>query len=721
MRAVQKPVYLVQLYATKVTDEIAHGVHSLVQAMALNETTKLAMYMEHLLATVQSTQMRLYRSHSPTRAQVEANVPLHLFVFTLQSYVATLIEFEALFNGKTRLTRARVVNFVQNVVASYINPDNYSREKLTTAAKVAMAILIACFLSVFTFGYSSTTAGAVAYVMGNHIGGSFSVTANRVGGVITGSIIPSICLFYICSFGCGSNIVVLAVTNSLLFVWVTFSMYIKWKGGFESYAGLISAFTATQVLLKGCDGCEKGSVAPISSYSNLAQMSLGIVLFIIVEMAICPQSAMALLRANIQKQMKLYQQCFQVLVQDTLARDGAVATEDEDDEATASEIKAIVKKKLPALLVEQAALLKEAAFEPLLWKPPFSTQKYEAVLDCCQRLLNNTLVLFKLTQWYKHRMNLQHPSASPSSRPPNTPPTSRFPTKMDVTKALVNTTVPDNEVWGFSTAQASRAIHDTFDTLHDLFGESFTYADGDQTALFMQMKEAFRLADKDCSGEIDADEVKSMLEMIFAQSGAVKVDAIDSYVAEFMEIVDSDKSGKVSLEEFIDALEHGLQLQVEVFQHRSTTKKKYTSVSKTTATIEPVLAPIAEDEVPVAPPPLAILEDDHMAGPPIVMLEVPPLPSSEDDVEPTRKLSSSSAVNDASQLTRSHDLLLSVDSLALVEVVQDMRSQYASWMLQDHRYTRLSVEEILVLNCLVSGVSGFARNLALLEEMSVLQ
>ncbi|RLO04927.1 hypothetical protein DYB28_000667 [Aphanomyces astaci] len=499
-------------------------------------------------------------------------------------------------------------------------------------------------------------------------------------------------------------------------------MYIKWKGGFESYAGLISAFTATQVLLKGCDGCEKGSVAPISSYSNLAQMSLGIVLFIIVEMAICPQSAMALLRANIQKQMKLYQQCFQVLVQDTLARDGAVATEDEDedDEATALEIKAIVKKKLPALLVEQAALLKEAAFEPLLWKPPFSTQKYEAVLDCCQRLLNNTLVLFKLTQWYKHRMDLQHP-ASPTSRPPNTPPRSRFPTEMVVTKALVNTTVPENEEWGFSTAQASRAILDTFDTLHDLFGESFTYADGDQTALFMQMKEAFRLADKDCSGEIDADEVKSMLEMIFAQSGAVKVDAIDSYVAEFMEIVDSDKSGKVSLEEFIDALEHGLQLQVEVFQHRSTTKKNYTSVSKTTATIEPVLAPIAEDEVPVAPPPLAILEDDHMAGPPIVMLEVPPLPSSEDDVEPTRKLSSSSAVNDANQLTRSHDLLLSVDSLALVEVVQDMRSQYASWMLQDHRYTRLSVEEILVLNCLVSGVSGFARNLALLEEMSVLQ
>ncbi|RHY10378.1 hypothetical protein DYB36_009101, partial [Aphanomyces astaci] len=546
-QAVQKPVYLVQLYATKVTDEIAHGVHSLVY--------------------------------------------------------------------------------------------------------VAMAILIACFLSVFTFGYSSTTAGAVAYVMGNHIGGSFSVTANRVGGVIAGSIIPSICLFYICSFGCGSNIVVLVVTNSLLFVWVTFSMYIKWKGGFESYAGLISAFTATQVLLKGCDGCEKGSVAPISSYSNLAQMNLGIVLFIIVEMAICPQSAMALLRANIQKQMKLYQQCFQVLVQDTLARDGAVATEDEDedDEATALEIKAIVKKKLPALLVEQAALLKEAAFEPLLWKPPFSTQKYEAVLDCCQRLLNNTLVLFKLTQWYKHRMDLQHPSVSPNSNNDHHHTSNSSTTANlisdddddDVAKPVpVTGIIEKKEVWGFSTAEVNLAIHDTFDTLHDLFGESFTYADGDQTALFMQMKEAFRLADKDCSGEIDADEVKSMLEMIFAQSGAVKVDAIDSYVAEFMEIVDSDQSGKVSLEEFIDALEHGLQLQVEVFQHRSNK---------------------------VVPAHYHVPHEDTSRPSRPSMMEFQPAPRT------SSQITSSQIDHGGDNMTRAHDML-NVDSFALPDVAQAMRT-----------------------------------------------
>ncbi|KAF0702070.1 hypothetical protein AaE_016146, partial [Aphanomyces astaci] len=535
--------------------------------------------------------------------------------------------------------------------------------------------------------------------------GSFSVTANRVGGVIAGSIIPSICLFYICSYACGNSILVAISTYSLLFVWVTVSMYIKWKGGFESYAGLISAFTATQVLLKGCDGCEKGSVAPISSYSNLAQMSLGIVLFIIVEMAICPQSAMALLRANIQKQMKLYQQCFQVLVQDTLARDGAVATEDDEDEATALEIKAIVKKKLPALLVEQAALLKEAAFEPLLWKPPFSTQKYEAVLDCCQRLLNNTLVLFKLTQWYKHRMDLQHPaSPSPSANSNNDQTkdhhhhTSNSSTTAnlisddddddDVAKPVpVTGIIEKKEVWGFSTAEVNLAIHDTFDTLHDLFGESFTYADGDQTALFMQMKEAFRLADKDCSGEIDADEVKSMLEMIFAQSGAVKVDAIDSYVAEFMEIVDSDQSGKVSLEEFIDALEHGLQLQVEVFQHRSNK---------------------------VVPAHYHVPHEDTSRPSRPSMMEFQPAPRT------SSQITSSQIDHGGDNMTRAHDML-NVDSFALPDVAQAMRTMYASWLLENGRYEKASMEDLLLLNCLISGVSGFARNLAMLEEMTVQQ
>ncbi|RHY25581.1 hypothetical protein DYB32_008218, partial [Aphanomyces invadans] len=653
MKSIQKEVYVVQLHATRLLDEISAQIHVGTTELDLKESARVEKHMEMLLTHFQATQNRIYKRHAPTPKQVEANIPLNLFLFSLQSYCSTLLEFQPSFNGKTH--RTRVIKFLSATIKTFFDKSKYPRDKLEMAAKVWGAILAACFFSVYTFGYA--------------------VTANRVGGVIAGSIIPSICLFYICSYACFSSIVVAVCTYSILFVWVTMSMYIKWKGGFESYAGLISAFSATQVLLRGCDGCERGAVAPISSYSNLAQMSLGIVLFIVVEMAICPQSAMALLRANIQKQLKLYQQCFKALVEDTLARD-------QDNQDAVDEIKDVVKKKLPALLVEQAALLKEAAFEPLLWKPPFSTQKYEAVLDCCQRLLNNTLVLYKLTQWHKTRMELKTPKTDEkvekSGKDVGNDAATTTLLAADGTAALPP---PDKEPWGFSTSEVTLAIHDTFDTMHDLFGENFTYADGDQTALFMQMKEAFRVADKDCSGEIDAAEVKTMLEMIFAQSGAVKVDAIDAYVAEFMQIVDSDKSGKVSLDEFINALEHGLQLQVEVFQHRS---KKVPTVH------------------------LAAIHEDVSQN------------STQMDDKPPPPHRVSSQADHGDNMTRAHDML-NVDSFSLPEVAQAMRTTYATWLLENARYESTSMEDLLLLNCLISGVSGFARNLALLEEMTVQQ
>ncbi|KAF0717723.1 Aste57867_2135 [Aphanomyces stellatus] len=677
MKSLQREVYIVQLNASNLVDEISVAVHNSATDLTLRSLPTLEKHMEALLTHFQQSQNRIYKKQKPSPSQVEANVPLNLFLFSLQSYCTTVVDFEDKFNGKLHKTGSRMWNFCAKALSTYVDKSKYPRDKVEMAFKVTLAILAACFFSVYTFSYSSTTAGAVAYVMGNHIGGSFSVTANRVGGVIAGSIIPSICLFYICSYACTSSVVVAITTYIILFVWVTFSMYIKWKGGFEAYAGLISAFTVTQVLLKGCDGCQSGSVAPISSYSNLAQMSLGIVLFIIVEMMICPQSAMALLRGNVQKQLKLYEQCFKALVEDTLDRDGAVV----DDAASSivDEIHDIVHRQLPSLLTEQAALLKEAAFEPLLWKPPFSAQKYEAVLDCCQRLLNNTLVLYKLTQWYKGRMKLQAEKKRDAA----------------TTTAMLETPphAPPNEPWGFSTVEASRAIHDTFETLHHLFGDNFTYADGDQTALFMQMKEAFRQADTDCSGEIDAEEVKTMLQTIFAQSGAVKVDAIDTYVAEFMRVVDKDESGKVSLEEFIDALEHGLQLQVQVFQHRS----------KKVAALMPTIGEGDERD--------SEQEEGHS-------VTSRRRASTIDQADRRRGRDSSKDSKDEADMTRAHDML-NVDSFSLLDTTQAMRTTYATWLLEKARYEKTPMEELLLLNCLVSGVSGFARNLALLEEMTV--
>ncbi|OQR90082.1 transmembrane protein [Achlya hypogyna] len=684
MQKLQREVYVVQLKSTAVLHEISAEIHLSHKDMNLTQMDSLEVQMENLLQHFRTTQTKIYKTKEPTTGDVEGNIPLNLFLFSLQSFCTTMMEFQSKLNKKTHKTGSRVANFIKKSLRAFVDPTKYSKLKLITGLKVWCAILVGCFLSVYVFAYSATTATTIAYVMGNHIGGSFSITLNRVGGVVAGSIIPSVILFFICSYGCTSQAVVIAVSNLFLFLWVTFSLYIKWKGGFESYAGLVSAYVAAGVLLKGC-ACSSTTTAPVSSYSNLAQMSLGIILFIMVELVFWPQSAIGLLRENVQKHMKLIQTSFSTLFEQNLRSEGAV------DADTMEEIRAIVETEAPALLAEQKALLREAAFEPLLWRPPFSQQKYERVLDGCQRLLNNTLILYKLVTWFQFRK--ANPRLVPGPRRLSIEPSAllvrRSIERGSLAELEVNAT--PKEAWAFSTKELGAAIHDTFDTLHALFGEDFRYADADQTALFMQMKEAFRLADTDCSGEIDADEVKTMLQHIFAQSGALKVEAIDDYVADFMNIVDADKSGKVSFEEFMEALENGLKLEVEVFQHRAPQPEEPALHLHRT-----VLAPIQETSVTVN------------------VLDVIPILSPGDGAAPAN----SSAPIDEDAMCRAHDIL-DVETFSLLEAAATMRRSYAAWLMESDRFANVSMEELLLLNCLISGVSGIARNLALLEEMTV--
>jgi hypothetical protein len=230
----------------------------------------------------------------------------------------------------------------------------------------------------------------------------------------------------------------------------------------------------------------------------MAQTSVGILLFIIVELALCPESASRLLRQNIVDSLELLQKAF------TIPFGHHLASTNELSEETMEEVREIVQVKVLALLAEQTELLTEANSEPMLWKPPFSNTKYEAVLDSCFRPLNNNNVLFKLVRWYAYRIKSQ---------------------KLDTTNTVdirdangqSSRTLNDEESthrrWVNASNQFQRSVDDTFETLQVLFGESFIYADQKQTALYMQMKEAFRIADKDGSGEIDADEVTVMLDV----------------------------------------------------------------------------------------------------------------------------------------------------------------------------------------------------------------
>ncbi|GAB9473575.1 hypothetical protein Gpo141_00010725 [Globisporangium polare] len=705
MKVLQREIYVIQMRSGDLLNEISGEVHTCSKHLDLQSIRSLEIQMENTLHRYRSTQNRTLRSKKATLKDVEGNVPLNLFLFSLNSFCSTLIEFQESHNEKQHADGIRAKSFIKKSIKGFFIVSHLTRLKVLSAFKVAIAILMGTFLAVYVYAYSATTPSAVAYVMGNHIGGSFSVTVNRVGGVVAGSVVPSVFQFFI-SQVCHPRYMNTFLSDLALFIWVAVSMYVRFSGGYGSYAGLVSAFIAAGILLKQSDVCIAGgtdssaSIA-ISSYSSLAQTSVGIILFILIELALCPESATSLLRSNIQETLKELQKSFDVLFGHHLSSTDVI------DEETMSELRNILQVKVPALLVEQRKLLAEANAEPMMWRPAFSYQKYESVLDNSHRLLNNNNLLYKLVRWFnfrvkQHKVNLKN--------------------AVDIRDGGEEKLAENNgdntyQKWASAAHQFRSSVTDTFSTLQMLFSDGFLYADPEQTAIFMQMKEAFRLADKDCSGEIDADEVSVMLESIFAQSGAVKEDEIHKYVAEFMDIVDKDCSGKVSFEEFMDALENGLKLEVEVYQTR---KPKAPALRRQGS--------VARGSMSGA---LPRINEENNGGSSSEM--TPPAPGgggASTTVNMTTAITpkniqnaimrraSTGAYSMFSPMRRQHDVL-NVEDFTLSDIANSMKSAYVEWLMENNRFEKVSMEELLLLNCLVSGAEGIARNLTTMEEIVV--
>ncbi|CAI5715718.1 unnamed protein product [Hyaloperonospora brassicae] len=707
MKVLQREIYVIQMRSGDLLHEISGEVHASSEQLDLQRIQQLQSQMEDTLRRYREAQIRLLQSQQVKLKDVEGNVPLNLFLFSLNSFCSTLIEFQDTHNKKDFHGGRRAQSFLVQSIKNAFVTHRYTRSLFLEAARVSVAIVMGVFLGVYIYGFSSTTPSAVAYVMGNHIGGSFSVTVNRVGGVVAGSVIPSVFQFFI-SQVCNPRFLNVFLSDVLLFVWVTVSMYVKFAGGYSSYAGLVSAFISAGILLRQSDVCytngsDSSLTISINSYSSLAQTSVGLVLFIVVEMAMCPESATSLLRKNIQQTLKLQQEAFGTLFGHHLSSSGQLSDE------TMETVRDVLQVQIPAKLVEQQALLHEAQAEPQMWRPTFSKQKYEAVLSSSHRLLNNNNLLFKLVRWYNYRVK-QHLTLANAIDIRDV--------SADNARGFGPNGGPSTHMrWQKASKQFLSSVDDTFNTLQMLFGESFLYSDPEQTAIFMQMKEAFRVADKDCSGEIDADEVAVMLETIFAQSGAVKQEDISTYVSDFMAIVDKDCSGKVSFEEFMAALEDGLKLEVEVYHRRkpktarvhtvlarvnedgdalscsATSSNGTGSASKATGSASGTYKPLRGDRVSTASS----------------VRNTPKRTSG------FLKLASTAAL---SPIRREHDVL-NVEDFTTSDIAAQMKATYVEWLMEDRRFMRVTMEEMLLLNCLVSGAEGIAKNLTLMEEIVI--
>ncbi|KAH7467343.1 uncharacterized protein KRP23_11667 [Phytophthora ramorum] len=707
MAILKREMYIIQTRSNDLLNEISHEVHALSSHLDLKSLGALENQVEMTLYKYRKVQNRTLRKEKVTPEEVAGNVPLNLFLFSLNSFCSTLVNFQQSYNNKTYTDPHRVRSFVRTSLKAFVDRAYYMDPTLwVNALKVTVAIMAGVAFCVGVFGYSASTATTIAYILGGHLGSSFRTTVNRVGGVVAGSVVPSVFKFFFVQM-CDPEYLGVVLSDIVMFIWVGMCMYVFFGRGYGSYSGMVAAFVASDTLLRQTDICysngsDSSSSIAIASYSSLAQTSVAVLIFISVETFIFPRSAITLLRHSILDTLKLHQKAFDLLFGHHLS------SSVEMDEATMAEVRRLLVVEIPAKTESQRQLLVEAQAEPLLWRPYFSAEKYKRVLEVSHRLLNNNYLLFKLLRWFHFRVMQNRVKLNPAD------------IRNEAQESDIDDNVDSHAKWKLSSRHFQSLVRDNFETMEMIFSDTFRYADPDETAIFLQMKEAFRLADKDCSGELSSDDVAALLGTVFAQSGTVKEEAVYKYVQEFMNIVGKPGCTTISFEEFMDAIEHGLKLEVEVYRKvkprvsallsdivPQTVKLKIQNTKGSTETHQDAVSREYLSEKTEESRPGTIIE--------VAAVVVSSCVSRDQEDHVTSIFISENA---SVFIRREYDIL-NIEDFSTSEVVAHMKGAYVEWLLTDKRYERTSMEEQLLLNCLVSGAESVAKSLSRLEEIAM--
>ncbi|KAF4317069.1 hypothetical protein BBO99_00008256 [Phytophthora kernoviae] len=567
LNKMQTRFYVLQAEANDLLDDISLKIVQSSRNMSTPRFASLDNALERLMSKYASLYGNLLSADVHTADDVGKTMPLNVFVYSFHAFVITLLEFEGHFNGKNFSARYRVKNFLKLVWRSLLLPVSYPRRLVIFAFRTTLAIIIGICCSTFIFGFSSTAPTAIAMVADDNIGGTYGNTVNRLGGLVAGTVVPSIFSFFVCK--ASNDYLYNTLNNIVIFVWTVGSMYVWFCGRYMALAGMTSAFMAASVLLD--HSCRNNSTATVS-YASLTQNALGILILMVVEVTIYPRSSHGLLRSNVQQLLTQYRDAFRDVFRHHIAYNeqtptsAEVLTEADIEAANAllshrevKDLKEQLKVVIPEMLLTQAKLVKGADMEPTLWKPPFSTSKYTSVMNACQELVEQLGVLIDLVDWHENRRNsgkdkrLHRWNRSPQSPLPNVTTASPAAAKI---------------MWDQSLAVVEAGVDESFDTLVILFGEEFSTSNAEDHAIYLQMKEAFRIADIHRRGVVDATELVVLLDKLMPYVGSQGIDAMDQYVDEFMQLVDKDHDGKISFNEFMQALNEGFRLELEIYDEQ---------------------------------------------------------------------------------------------------------------------------------------------------------
>lgn len=295
-------IYRFQRIACKALTEISKEIHKpKTKKLSCPSIAKLNREMERLLQRHRQSQLQMFRklTTSETAFNPDATLALNLFLFNLISFGENVADFPNRFNNKRFDTFYRVRNAFRRLIKSFFTY-TYTRSYVLAGIKLTLSVTIATFPAIYVYGkfsliscnveilnlalgFNATGPSTIAVIMGNHLGGSFQRTSNRVIGVVIGSIVPTILEFFICALS--STTTMGTIFRSIaLFTWTVLSMNIFFSIPFFAYSGQVAAYIAAQVFLDDCPTKETS----LAAYSDLLQVSMGILIFTIVELVVFP-------------------------------------------------------------------------------------------------------------------------------------------------------------------------------------------------------------------------------------------------------------------------------------------------------------------------------------------------------------------------------------------------------------------------------------------------
>ncbi|CAI5736909.1 unnamed protein product [Peronospora destructor] len=723
LKKMQTQFYVLQIEANDLLEDISLEIIHSSRSMSSPKFASLKRAMEQLMGKYTTLYGNLLSADVHTAHDVGKTMPLNVFVYSFHVFVISLLDFEGTFNGKNFSARYRVKNFLKLAYQGLLHPTNYPHRLIIFAFRTTLAIIIGICCSTFIFAFSSTAPTAIAMVAEDNIGGTYGNTVNRVGGLVAGTVVPSIFSFFVCAVV--DDDVYNTLNNIVLFVWT------------------------------------------VGSISH------------------------GLLRSNIQQLLTQYRRVFHDVFRHHIAYNRPARnstgplTEEDIETANAllsrTRIEALkfqMKTAIPELLKTQAKLLDGSTMEPTLWKPPFSTSKYTKVLGVCRELLERIDVFVDLIYWHKNRqsngkdkllrrwhqsrIDAECTAAFTAAQEPPSPTSAAVAEMMGEESArigsslspqspsspLPNITTSSPAVakikWDQSLAIVEVGIVEAFDTLATLFGEEFSGSNAEDHAIYLQMKEAFRIADVHRRGVVDISELGLLLEKLMPYAGSQGIGGMEKYVDEFMQLVDKDNDGKISFNEFMQALNEGFRLELEIYDDQpqvdvvtpngvqSTPSSGIRLLRRSTlrhSSIQSMQADESEDlstpgrqkHVTVVSPSPRPRRSSNFVD--TAAFQTSNLTSTFfDDTKPMMNSSRRYLFRGMSSASESSapEALLNVEAFTFTEAAMALKESYGECLLGyvDDPSKRVTMEDFILMSCVISACENIAENLTRLNTVA---